>query len=145
MRERAAATALLTFPVSVKAVVETGGRVALRRNERAEGELPGGRLEAGEELTEAVEREVREGPGLSVACRALVDAWTYRPSGAEGTVVIVVYDCELRSPAEPLRPSAEHSDARWFELAALDAVEMPEGYKRSIRAASATRSARHRA
>ena len=48
------------FPVSVKAVVEVGGRVPLLRNERAEWELPGGRLEAGEELEAAVEREVRE-------------------------------------------------------------------------------------
>ena len=131
--------------MSVKAVVEVGGRVPLLRNERAEWELPGGRLEAGEELTEAVEREVHEELGLSVACRALVDAWTYRPGGGEGTVVIVVYDCELHSPAEPLRPSPEHSDARWFDVAAIGAVEMPEGYKRSIRAAIATRSARRRA
>jgi hypothetical protein len=46
--------------VSVKAVVEVGGRVPLLRNERAEWELPGGRLEAGEQLEAAVEREVRE-------------------------------------------------------------------------------------
>jgi hypothetical protein len=75
-----------------------------------------------------------------------VDAWTYRPGGAGATVVIVVYDCALLEPAPPLlRPSPEHSAARWFDVAALEAVAMPEGYKRSIRAASASRSARHRA
>ena len=123
------------FPVSVKAVVEVGGRVPLLRNERAEWELPGGRLEAGEELEAAVEREVHEElglaverVGLAVECRALVDAWTYRPSGAEGTVVIVVYDCAPRAEVDttqPLRWSAEHSEARWFEVASLDGIEMP--------------------
>jgi 8-oxo-dGTP pyrophosphatase MutT (NUDIX family) len=80
--------------------------------------------------------------GLAVECRALVDVWTYRPSGAEGTVVIVVYDCTPRAEVdttEPLRWSAEHSEARWFDVAALDGIEMPEPYKSSIRAASRRR------
>jgi 8-oxo-dGTP pyrophosphatase MutT (NUDIX family) len=130
------------FPVSVKAVVEVGGRVPLLRNERAEWELPGGRLEAGEELEAAVEREVLEELGLAVECHGLVDAWTYRPNGAEGTVVIVVYDCEPRGEVDttqPLRWSTEHSDARWFDIESLAGIEMPEPYTRSIRAASRRR------
>jgi 8-oxo-dGTP pyrophosphatase MutT (NUDIX family) len=132
----------MRFPVSVKAVVEIDGRVALLRNERSEWELPGGRLEPGEELEAAAEREVLEELGLSVRCGALVDAWTYTPAGAAATVVIVVYECVPREPAaagQPLTPSAEHSDARWFDLASLAAIEMPEPYKRSIRAAARLR------
>ena len=75
----------LRFPVSVKGVVEVGGRVPLLRNERAEWELPGGRLEAGEALEAAVEREVLEELGLAVECRGLVDAWTYVPAGSGAT------------------------------------------------------------
>lgn len=37
------------FPVSVKGVVVRDGRVLLLRNERDEWELPGGKLELGEE------------------------------------------------------------------------------------------------
>ena len=114
----------------------------LLRNERAEWELPGGRLEAGEPLEAAVERELLEELGLAVEPRALVDAWTYRPDGAAGTVVIVVYDCAPRrevDTTQPLRWSAEHSDARWFGVESLDGIEMPEPYKRSIRAASRRR------
>jgi NUDIX domain len=51
----------MDFPVSVKAVVEVDGHVPPLRNERAEWELPGGRLEAGEELEAAAEREVHGG------------------------------------------------------------------------------------
>lgn len=132
----------MDFPVSVKAVVEVDGHVPLLRNERSEWELPGGRLEAAEELEAAVEREVHEELGLRVRCRALVDAWTYRPAGSPTTVVVVVYDCVLgdRRAARPaLTPSAEHSDARWFEVSSLDGVEMPERYKRSIRRAASVR------
>ena len=129
----------LRFPVSVKGVVEVEGRVPLLRNERAEWELPGGRLEAGEALEAAVEREVLEELGLAVECRRLVDAWTYLPAGSGAAVVIVVYDCALRDRATttpPLKWSAEHSNARWFDVAALAEVEMPEPYKRSIRRAA---------
>jgi ADP-ribose pyrophosphatase YjhB (NUDIX family) len=37
------------FPVSVKGVVVQGGKVLLLRNERDEWELPGGKLEVGED------------------------------------------------------------------------------------------------
>jgi 8-oxo-dGTP pyrophosphatase MutT (NUDIX family) len=37
------------FPVSVKGVAVQGGRVLLLRNERDEWELPGGKLEVGED------------------------------------------------------------------------------------------------
>lgn len=98
----------MVFPVSVKAVVEVGGQVALLRNERSEWELPGGRLEPGEQLEAAAEREVHEELGLSVSCRALVDAWAYRSAGAAATVMILVYDCpdtRRPSPASPERRS----------------------------------------
>ena len=59
----------MRFPVSVKAVVAHAGRVPLCLNERAEWELPGGRLEPGEALRAAVEREVLEELGLAVEGR----------------------------------------------------------------------------
>jgi 8-oxo-dGTP pyrophosphatase MutT (NUDIX family) len=112
-------------------VIERDGQVPLLRNERDEWELPGGRLEAGETLQAAVEREVSEELGLTVTCGALVDAWTYRPAGEAATVVIVVYACELHGSDELTR-SDEHSDARWFDVGSVGALTMPAPYKRSI-------------
>jgi 8-oxo-dGTP pyrophosphatase MutT (NUDIX family) len=42
------------FPVSVKGVVVRDGRVLLLRNERDEWELPGGKLDLGEEPADCV-------------------------------------------------------------------------------------------
>jgi len=137
----------MRFPVSVKGVVEINGRVPLLRNERSEWELPGGRLDLGEDLEATAEREVLEELGISVQCRALVDAWTYCPAGGAATVVIVVFDRVPRTPLAATRSltwSSEHSEARWFDVASLANVEMPEPYKRSIaRAARSRRDESH--
>jgi ADP-ribose pyrophosphatase YjhB (NUDIX family) len=119
------------FPVSIKGVVFLGGRVVLLKNERDEWELPGGRLEAGEDPAACVAREIREELAIAVTVETLLDCWLYevRP-GRE--VVIVTYGCRADGTGAP-RLSAEHQAVGLFTLAELDALPMPEGYRRSIR------------
>jgi len=119
------------FPVSIKGVVFVGERVVLLRNERAEWELPGGRLEAGEAPAVCVVREIREELAIDVAADELLDCWLYevRP-GPE--VVIVTYGCRYDGDGV-VRVSHEHSAVGQFDLAELDSLPMPEGYRRSIR------------
>jgi 8-oxo-dGTP pyrophosphatase MutT (NUDIX family) len=51
-----------TFPVSVKGVVVRDGLVLLLRNERDEWELPGGKLDLGEDPAACVVREIARRP-----------------------------------------------------------------------------------
>jgi ribosomal protein S18 acetylase RimI-like enzyme/8-oxo-dGTP pyrophosphatase MutT (NUDIX family) len=120
------------FPVSVKGVVMRGDGVALLRNERDEWELPGGKLELGERPEECVAREVGEELGLAVTTGPILDSWLYHIfEGAD--VLVVTYGCQA-PPFDGLRLSAEHREARLVRLDELDALPMPEGYRRSIRA-----------
>ena len=119
------------FPVSVKGVIFLGSRVVLLRNEREEWELPGGRLESGEEPTGCLVREVREELGIDVAVEAILDCWRYEIRG-RGEVVIVTYGCQPETGAK-IRISAEHQALGMFGIDELDSLAMPEGYKRSIR------------
>jgi ADP-ribose pyrophosphatase YjhB (NUDIX family) len=48
------------FPVSIKGVAVQHGRVLLLENERAEWELPGGKLELGEDPALCVVRQIQE-------------------------------------------------------------------------------------
>lgn len=121
------------FPVSIKAVVLLDGRVPLLYNARDEWELPGGRLEAGEQPEETVVRELEEELGLAVRVAGIVDSWLYAIPG-HGEVVIVTYGCRpLAAGPASLRLSAEHRRLELFDPAALDALPLPEGYRRSIR------------
>ncbi len=119
------------FPVSVKGVVFVGDRVVLLRNERQEWELPGGRLEAGESPSACVVREISEELAIDVAAEELLDCWLYEVLPGQ-EVVIVTYGCRYDGDGS-VRMSHEHSAVGQFDLAEIDGLPIPEGYRRSVR------------
>src|SRR5215831_18215123 len=121
-----------SFPVSIKGVLLEAGRVVLLENEREEWELPGGRLETGEDPKACLVREFAEELGVSVIVKAILDCCLYEVLPAR-YVLIVTYGVE-RAGAEALRLSAEHRRLGVFSLDELDGLPMPEGYRRSVRA-----------
>jgi 8-oxo-dGTP pyrophosphatase MutT (NUDIX family) len=118
------------FPVSVKGVVVQDRKVLLLENERAEWELPGGKLELGEDPPDCVVREIAEEAGWQVTAGPLLDCWQYhiRPGS---DVVIVTYGCYLRSTDPPV-VSNEHKRVGLFTPDQVPELVMPEGYKRSV-------------
>lgn len=119
------------FPVSVKGVLVRDGRVLLLKNERDEWELPGGKLELGEEPEVCVAREITEETGLPVTAGRILDAWQYHIR--EGSdVLIVTYGCHTASSESP-RLSDEHKELGFFTEAEVADLSMPAGYKQSIR------------
>lgn len=106
----------MRFPVSVKAVVVHGSRVVLLKNDRGEWELPGGRLEGGEDLEECVRREALEETGLKVEVGPLLGARVFEV--VEGKFIpVVTYGCFVRSLGG-LRRSEEHLEVGVFEVGA---------------------------
>ncbi|MGN9915837.1 NUDIX hydrolase [Micromonospora palomenae] len=118
------------FPVSVKGVVVRDGRVLLLRNERDEWELPGGKLDLGEDPAECVAREIAEEVGWRVTCGPLLDAWQYHiRDGVD--VLIITYGCHVSTDADPV-VSHEHKEVGLFTEAEVAALRTPDGYKKSI-------------
>jgi 8-oxo-dGTP pyrophosphatase MutT (NUDIX family) len=124
------------FPVSIKGVVPVADRFVLLLNERGEWELPGGRLEPGEDPRICLAREIREELSLEVEVGPILDCWRYEPL-PDREVVIVTYGTRLAAPGEP-RVSAEHRAVRLFAIEELDGLNLPRGYAASIRRWSAT-------
>jgi len=122
------------FPVSVKAVIVRAGRVILLNNERDEWELPGGKLEVGEDPARCVEREVHEELDLEVRADRLLDLWQFHIAHGVDVVVAVFVCGELDRSRVP-RLSREHRRLGWFDGDAVTGLPVPEGYKRSIEAA----------
>ncbi len=126
-----AAQTVHAFSVSVKGVLVRDGRVLLLRNERQEWELPGGKLELGEDPAVCVAREITEETGLPVTTGPILDSWQYHIR-KDRDVVIVTYGCYTDSGQSPTL-SNEHEKIGFFTQADVETLKMPAGYRRSIR------------
>jgi ADP-ribose pyrophosphatase YjhB (NUDIX family) len=121
--------------ISVKGVLIEDGSVVLLENERGEWELPGGRPEPGEDAATALVREFAEELGADIVVGPILDCWNYEV--LPGRHVTIVTYAVARTERCALRISDEHQRLGRFALNALDTLPLPEGYRRSIRAAAA--------
>ena len=130
----------MRFPVSVKGVLLEGDRVVLLLNERDEWELPGGRLERGEDPIACLEREFAEELGAEIVADRILDCWLYQV--LPGKEVLIVTYAVRRVDRREFRVSREHRRFGVFAVSELAGLAMPEGYRRSIRACAARRAPR---
>ena len=86
--------------------------------------VPGGRVEAGESLAEAVVRELAEETGLAGVCESLV-GWTERIE-ADHHFVILDFLVTVLSDAEPVAGD-DAAEARWIALSEVADLPLPEG------------------
>jgi 8-oxo-dGTP pyrophosphatase MutT (NUDIX family) len=132
------------FQVALKALIVRDGRLLVlrERNETGLWELPGGRIEVGEESAPhaaVLLRELREELGASFRCRigAPIVTWM-RPlicdPGEFG--FLVGYVCAYESGEIEL--SDEHSESRWIQGAEWDELQFAPGYGPVLEAFKAT-------
>lgn len=91
--------------------------------------LPGGVVETGETLVEAVRREVREETGLEVEPLAVVEIFERILRDAQGRAeyhyVLIDYVCTVAGG--DLAPADDVSQACWFPRGELAGVRLTEG------------------
>jgi 8-oxo-dGTP diphosphatase len=106
---------------AILAARDEAGRVLLVRQKSGpfadEWVLPGGRVEAGERIDQAMRREVREETGLAVVDARPIERYEVRSTGAEEFRLHVHLFRGV--VAGDLRPE-EGSAAAWTNLAAID-------------------------
>ena len=132
--------------VGVGAVILDGDRVLLARRAhpplQGEWSLPGGAVEVGETLHEALMREVREETGLDVEIGPVVEVLDRIERQSDGRVeyhfIIVDYACSVLGGT--LACASDAADARWVGLGALDEYSLTDAALRVIRTAVELRS-----
>jgi 8-oxo-dGTP pyrophosphatase MutT (NUDIX family) len=122
-------------PISIKGVVFEDGKVWLRLNEFGKWELPGGRIEPGEQPEQTVIRELNEELGLAVAVERFLDVnlW-HKDFGTTPDVFLVSYLCKFEQRAGDVEHIGEggRAEFRAFALDELDGIDLPEPYRHAI-------------
>jgi 8-oxo-dGTP diphosphatase len=135
-----------TYPkrpyLAVSAAIIRDGKVLVVRRARSPAlnlyTLPGGAVELGESLAEAVVREVREETSLSIEAVALAGHRDVITRDAQGKIerhfVILCFAARWLS-GEPVL-NEELDDARWIEPPELSAYRTTEGLAEIVAAAA---------
>ena len=114
--------------VAVGAVVRRSDELLLVRRGRApavgEWSVPGGRVEPGELLMEAVVRELSEETGLRGVCGPLV-GWVERIS-EDHHFVILDFEATVTGDLTPTA-GGDASEARWWPVSEVAALPLVEG------------------
>lgn len=126
----------LAVTVSCKAIVYESGRIWLRMNERGDWELPGGRLDEGEQPEATVERELHEELGVTVCNLNLIDVYVWEKDfGTSRYVELVTFRCDVKTRSGEFERVGEAgvSDFDLFSVEdALKLPNLPAPYKRAI-------------
>ena len=128
----------LTPPISIKGVLFEDGRVWLRQNEFSKWELPGGRMEPGEQSEETVVRELREELGVEVSIDRLLDSqMLYKDWGKNPAVFITSYLCQLVRRVGEVEHMGEGGPAQFraFLTSELPDLDLPDVYHIAIQKA----------
>lgn len=127
--------------LAVSAGIFRDGKILLVRRARdpARGvyTFPGGRVEFGENLTEALAREIREETGLTIEIAGLIGYREALPRRTGGHGHFVILPFAARWVANEVALNDELDDARWLPPGALGGLPITHGLEDTIRSACA--------
>lgn len=124
--------AMPTHIVAAGGIVENGqGEVLLVKTQHEGWVYPGGQVEAGENVIDALIREVKEESGIDVSVSCLIGVYsntgTYKwHDGVTDVPTKVMFDYICKPIGGQLSTSEETSDSRWVaKEAVLDLIQSP--------------------
>ena len=120
----------LRLLISAKAVIYHDGAIVLVRNKRDEWDLPGGKLQHGESIEEALARELGEELAVELLSWKLLSADRHH---FYTDILVLVYACEVNG-IDNVQLSEEHLEVRSFPIEQLPLERIPAPYHAPIRA-----------
>ncbi len=132
----------IALPISAKGIVLEDGKIWLRKNERNEWELPGGRIEPGEQPRDTVVREIQEELGIAVDRDSLelCAACIYQPAASQNAdessgVLLLIYQCKFLQRVGFFESIGEAGPAEFRQFSATELhrlQSLPTAYRSAI-------------
>ena len=117
--------------MSVKALFKKDDRILLVKDPKGIWELPGGRIEHGENPEEALKRELAEELGwIKVTVKEIIDSWSFTSENNKH-FIILVYKCAIDE--DEIKKNDEYTEYKWIPISEIDSLEMRDGYKKAIK------------
>lgn len=123
--------------VAVKGIVlkEDGKILVIKRSEKEDvfkdlWDTPGGEIEFGENLKQALKREIKEEVGMEVEVLFPINTWSFFRN-KRTYVVGITFLCKPRSKDVSL--SGEHKEYKWVCEEEVDKLEMNENLKTELK------------
>ena len=117
------------FPVSVKAIIIDEGRVLCLKNERNEWDLPGGKINFGEDPEDCLKREIKEETNLEISDLQVLKSLNLRFNNIP--VLILLFSAKITSN-DPVNISFEHSEYKFFYKSDIKNLNILKNYKEII-------------
>ena len=118
------------LPISVKAVITLENKVLLLQEHDKEWELPGGKLDEGEDLEQTLHREVFEETGLTIKSASLIDLCVRPRDRGRSDLCVATYHCKVKfSSLSDVKVSEEHICAGLFKRRQLEQLYMLDIYR----------------
>ena len=120
------------FRVSVKAVIRHDDGVVILRKFDGKWDLPGGRLEPDEDISNSLIREIQEEMGVLATVGQLIYTGVRRREPPKQNVVVVAHLCTIDASLEDIVLSDEHDMVRVIQADEMSELVIADSYREAL-------------
>ncbi|MDP2669142.1 MAG: NUDIX hydrolase [bacterium] len=120
--------------IPVKALIENEGKILIMLGaDDDHWQLPGGRVNEGENLEEALKREIKEELNLDIEPISVFGAFLFKSASGKNHIVLV-YKCRVLNNLDEIKfNDGETKEIRWVSVSDFKSLKIRDGYRNELK------------